>query len=254
MIEPGTQVVRGQDDDAANCSPWGLRDLLRASLAAIGLLGLGLVLFLLPLALFSDLTTDGLTTRLQVLAVLALEALLIVPAWRWGPGKYGGGWASLGLRPVSPAKTVVMVSLGFLVVLVINAFSEAVRNWLGLPGQPEFLPLFGRGLGGLALALFLGGVIAPLAEEIFFRGFLHAGLRSRWGVPLGALLSSLIFGLVHFAPGVFLGIFLMGLVLAYLYERSGSLWPCILLHGAINSLGFIVSYLMTNHPGLMPVG
>jgi membrane protease YdiL (CAAX protease family) len=103
--------------------------------------------------------------------------------------------------------------------------------------------MFGGGIGGLLVALLLGGVVAPVAEEVFFRGFIYAGLRARWGVGWALAVTSAVFALVHLTPGVFPPLFLMGLLLAYLYERSDSLWPSILLHAAINSIAFIGMYV-----------
>ena len=103
--------------------------------------------------------------------------------------------------------------------------------------------MFGGGIGGLLLALLLGGVVAPVAEEIFFRGYLYTGMRARWGVGWALAVSSLIFALIHLTPGVLPPLFIMGLLLAYLYERSDSLWPSILLHATINSIAFIGMYI-----------
>jgi membrane protease YdiL (CAAX protease family) len=100
------------------------------------------------------------------------------------------------------------------------------------------------------MALLVGGVAAPVAEEVFFRGFLYKGLRHRWGVGWALVLSGLVFALVHIVPGVLPPIFVMGVVFAYVFERSGSIWPCIILHGAINSLAFGLAYLQEAFPNL----
>ncbi len=97
---------------------------------------------------------------------------------------------------------------------------------------------------GLAWALLLGAVVAPVAEEVFFRGFLYAGLRGRWGLGWGLAVSALIFGLAHLMPGVLVPIALLGVVLAWLYEVTGSLWPSILLHMAINGLALVAAYVV----------
>ena len=99
------------------------------------------------------------------------------------------------------------------------------------------------GLTGLALALVLGAGVVPVAEEVFFRGFLYQGLRARWGVPWALLASSLVFAGVHMIPSVLLPILLMSLLMTWVFERSGSLWTSILLHAAINGLAFIAAYL-----------
>jgi membrane protease YdiL (CAAX protease family) len=76
--------------------------------------------------------------------------------------------------------------------------------------------------------------LAPLAEELVFRGFLLNLWRQRWGTWAAVLLSSALFGAVHFQFGIFAGG--MGVLFALVYLRSGSLWPGTLLHAGYNLL------------------
>ncbi|MFH1085858.1 MAG: type II CAAX endopeptidase family protein, partial [Chloroflexota bacterium] len=210
---------------------WGLRDMLWASLATLGLMLVAGVA--LALAIGLGMAVVGGTAppmSLVILVALSLELLMIPPSWWWGPRKYGGGWPALGLRRFRVLRGLGLTLAALLGVLAMSAAWEPVRQRLGWASQPDLLPFFGEGLGGLALALLLGGVVAPLAEEVFFRGFLYAGLRARLGAASGVALSALLFALVHVVPGVLAPIFLMGVAFALLYEHTGSLWPCILLH------------------------
>jgi membrane protease YdiL (CAAX protease family) len=232
-------------------APWGLRDMVVAGLATIGLVIVGVVVALVVAVAWSGLGLPGLSPGVQVFLIFGLEALLIVPAWIWGPGKHGGGWDRLGLRPFAPLRGLAWVIGGLVAILAINVVWEGIRQRLGWPGQPDFLPIFGEGVGGLALALFLGGVVAPIAEEVFFRGYLYAGARSRWGVVWGAIASSVVFALVHVTPGVLPPIMVMALIFVILYERTRSIWPCIILHGAVNSLAFIGAFLAERFPEMM---
>ncbi len=95
----------------------------------------------------------------------------------------------------------------------------------------------------LAVA-FLVAVVAPMAEEFFFRGFFYGTLRNWKGAWPAALLTGLVFGAIHFgsAEAAFLlplGFF--GFSLCLLRERTGSLYPGIALHCMNNSLAFGVS-------------
>ncbi len=78
-------------------------------------------------------------------------------------------------------------------------------------------------------------VIVPVAEEIFFRGFVYRGLRARWGVLTATLASAVFFGVVHLEVVHFLPIFVLGVVVAYTLERTGSLVPAVVIH-AINNV------------------
>ena len=86
-------------------------------------------------------------------------------------------------------------------------------------------------------------VVAPLAEEIFFRGFLYQAFRNSFGVLPGALLSALIFGAIHFEFFKLVQLAILGLILALLFEKTKSLWPPIILHALNNTLAF--AYLIS---------
>jgi membrane protease YdiL (CAAX protease family) len=80
--------------------------------------------------------------------------------------------------------------------------------------------------------------VAPPVEEFFFRGFLYQSLRTRVGVWGGAAVSGLVFGAIHFKPEFLVPLAMLGVILALLFEKTGSLWPCILLHSLYNGLAY----------------
>ncbi len=94
----------------------------------------------------------------------------------------------------------------------------------------------------LVAAAFLVTVVAPIAEELFFRGFVFGALRTWRGTWLAAVLTGLLFGAIHLgsAPDVLylpiLAVF--GFVLCLLYAKTGSLYPCIALHAINNCVAF----------------
>ena len=220
---------------------WTLRDMLIGGVAAIALMAVAIILLVLVLSLTSSGDVEAAVGPLSI-AVFAAEALLIIPAWRWGPRKHGGGWPRLGLKPFDWRCGIMWVIGGLALTLAINLAWEPIRVALGWASQPDVLPLFGGGPWGLVWALLVGAGVAPVAEELFFRGFLFGGLRDRFGVGWAIAISALIFGLVHLTPGVLVPIALMGAILAGLYQITGSLWPSILLHVAINALAMIGAY------------
>lgn len=79
-------------------------------------------------------------------------------------------------------------------------------------------------------------VVVPVAEEIFFRGVVYRGLRARWGALVAALASSAFFGAVHLELVHFLPILVLGMVLAYSLERTGSLVPAMAVHAVNNAV------------------
>ncbi len=222
--------------------PWTVRDMVYAGLATIGLMLVGFILLaIVAFALGIDVQ-DPEQQALVVFAVFALEALMIPPVWWWSVRKYGTSPRILGLRGFRWLRGIGLTLLGLAVILAINVGWSWVMERFGLEGQPDLVPVFGEGIGGFLSALLVAGVVAPVAEELFFRGFLYAGLRDRWGLTAGLVVSSVLFGVIHLTPGVIFPIILMGAVFAVLFELTDSVWPPILLHALVNGLAVVGLY------------
>lgn len=123
--------------------------------------------------------------------------------------------------------------IGNIVVRLVDALS---RKPVEPPDQlalenPSALVLTITGIGVILLA--------PIAEELFFRGFVYQALRRRFAVALAATVSGLLFMLAH-APYwiIFPSIGALGIVLAVLFERRASLVPPIVAHMLFNAIGF----------------
>ena len=177
------------------------------------------------------------------LLVTAFEAALLFPPWLIIIKRHRGSWAHLGFRGFHPGYLLLAGGLLF-VSFVINLLWSLLLAPFGLETQPEILPIFGGGPQGLILALVAGSLIAPLAEETFFRGFLFANLRGYYGPLKATITTALLFALFHFTPTAFVPLFFLGCFLALLYHLSKSLLPSILLHATINTLAFALSYLV----------
>jgi uncharacterized protein len=96
-------------------------------------------------------------------------------------------------------------------------------------------------LGGFAILTCL---LAPLAEEFFFRGFLFRVLHEKTNLVLGVLITGVAFGLVHLPSGDWIGtivLSLFGMALCVLFYLTSSLVPCIMLHAFHNSISFGVT-------------
>ncbi|MCX6347392.1 MAG: CPBP family intramembrane metalloprotease, partial [Actinobacteria bacterium] len=90
------------------------------------------------------------------------------------------------------------------------------------------------------MLLIVVSVIAPVCEEIFFRGFLFQGFKKRWGVPAGMLISSFLFSAAHLDLYNFLPLLAIGWVLAYLFHKTKSLLPVIFLHAIYNLILILI--------------
>lgn len=158
------------------------------------------------------------------------------------------GFACLVRRPtaadfglVRPPRIGRAIGLLFAVWIGFYALSTLWVTLLGLHETQELPDRLGadKSTVNLLAVVVLITVIAPLGEELFFRGYFFGSLRNWRGVWPAAILTGVIFGLIHVgsAPAGFLvplGFFGLGLCL--LYHYSGSLYPCIALHALNNSI------------------
>ncbi|MEO5950409.1 MAG: type II CAAX endopeptidase family protein [Candidatus Saccharimonadales bacterium] len=129
------------------------------------------------------------------------------------------------------ASAVVMVLLAqFIPALNLNEAQDIIFK--GLSEQYEFILAF------LALV-----VIAPIAEEILFRGYLYGKLKRAVPTWVAMLMTSALFGLVHFQWNVSIDVFILSLVLCSLREVTGNISAGILLHMLKNGIAFYFLFI-----------
>ena len=185
--------------------------------------------------------TAGGPPGLVISATLVQDAALIIAAV-WFASLWVNGLtpASFGLRRVSLWPAAGWTVLAFIAFWVLTAI------YISVVGQPDQQELTRDLREEESLTALIGyGVllafVAPLAEEVFFRGFVFGVLREKIGVVWGALATGLVFGIVHVAgsPIETVGVLIiLGTLLCALYVQTGSLLPCIALHAINNSISF----------------
>jgi membrane protease YdiL (CAAX protease family) len=112
--------------------------------------------------------------------------------------------------------------------------------YVALAGEPEQENL-AEDLGPLPIQIGLIAIAAPIAEEVCFRGMAFGGLRERLPFWAAALISGAIFGALHVTTGVSVvpPLIAFGFLQALVYEKTGSIFPCIALHMLNNSVALI---------------
>ena len=96
----------------------------------------------------------------------------------------------------------------------------------------------------LCVYIVLFVIIAPVIEEIFFRGIIYRGCKSSMGVWPAAFLSAFLFSAIHTSFLGFLPIFGLGIAFAYIYEKAGSLCAPIFFHALYNAVSFTGAFLL----------
>lgn len=144
-----------------------------------------------------------------------------------------------GLRGTPLRRAAGLVALAFVAFILFAAIWSTLIH----SETDKVLEKLGskEGAGLLIASAVLTCVIAPICEELLFRGFIFTSLRNWKGPWVGAVLTALIFGAVHAtsAPAEdLLPLAGLGFVLCLLYRATGSIYPCIALHALNNCLAF----------------
>ncbi len=225
-------------------APWGLRT---AYAVFIHWLAIGLVGGILAGPLLRSWGADPIVIVIAYYLVHAGVGIALIHAWAAKP-------SGVDLRrlfgPAAPTGTALLrwgfggwtaaVPVVFLAGVISLLLPEEFRR----STNPLLLPIAkAEGIMVPILFLFASG-LGPLFEEFFFRGFVFATLRTRLGFAAAGIVSSFIFAAIHLDPGTLLPLAGLGLVLAYAYEKTGSLWPPVAIHGLWNAVTFIGLRLM----------
>jgi membrane protease YdiL (CAAX protease family) len=144
-------------------------------------------------------------------------------------------YGALGYAGIIP----IILMIGVVIYVVLNIFK------LEPPPQPIVaLFLAEENIGLIFVSSLIASVFGPAIEEIFFRGVMYNAVKRKLGIFPAILITSVLFSFLHthaatyFLVG-FIPIMILGAVLAYLYEKTGSLIPSITLH-VLNNLGSVI--------------
>lgn len=172
-------------------------------------------------------------------------SVLVLGAWRrrldlstigFFPPRLDGNLLALAVL----ASLVILPVRGVVAVVIQQAMggrldSTQLRLELIAPDGFSWLGFF--------LTLLGAGILAPIAEELFFRGALLTWFRGRFNFPVAMLVTSILFGLAHIdTAGVVASSFVFGLAAAYMFERTKTLWVPIAMHITSNSLAVCFLY------------
>jgi len=150
-------------------------------------------------------------------------------------------WMDLVWAPAGMVAYLILTTIVSTIAAQVLTFvdQEQVQDtgFAQIASQPEYLIAF------LSLV-----IVAPIAEEILFRGYLLGKLRKYASLWVSILITSLLFAIVHFQWNVGIDVFVLSIVMCLLRVYTGSLWPSILLHMLKNGVAF---YFLFINPSLL---
>lgn len=158
---------------------------------------------------------------------------------------------ALGLHPKHPIRVILWAVLGWIVIFIsfILLNKIGLELWLserlGAKQNQEVVDvLISTPDSQLRLTMiFMACIVAPVTEEFLFRGYLYPVVKRFTEPVVAAIFTGVIFGAIHGQIWAVIPLSIFGILLALLYEKSGSIWACILCHGMFNTIN--VFFMLT---------
>lgn len=242
-------------------APWTIRQTFNGLLLTLG----PWIVLALGLNSLNGNTTPTSTTHIsfemdlaRAIALLIFSALiqgaLLIAPWYYANKAFRSitshtrlALQALGLRRFRAGQAFFWIVVLFPAIMGTNILYQYVTIQLHLHLQTNtdvILKSSKEAPLSTCAVLFVAVFIAPFCEEVFFRGFLFPGLQR--GMPLvwAIIFSALIFATVHADIGSFTVLFVIGIALAFLRWRTGSIWPGMVLHMLNNGIAALTVILV----------
>ncbi|MDD2619979.1 MAG: type II CAAX endopeptidase family protein [Syntrophomonadaceae bacterium] len=224
---------------------WGLVEII---MVFAGIIGVGMIFGLYADRIMMVLTQLGLPVTdfsffiLSFLIQFICTVLLVLLFTVW---LKGASLKELGLKKANRQDLLKYGLLGGILLMSLVLLLGLIVSYL----QPEVAPQVfeemlrsAGGTAGFAIIFFIGAVMAPFAEELYYRGMIYPVFRNYLGPFGGAVVAGLLFGAAHWDLWRTLPLAVGGALLCYIYEKTGSIWVSILAHGVWNGIMSMVVY------------
>ncbi|WP_020060499.1 CPBP family intramembrane glutamic endopeptidase [Bacillus sp. 123MFChir2] len=213
---------------------WGLKEFLLMMLLEFVFVIGGIKFLVKPIysQWFNNELYSGTLIGLTIAIVLVLGVYFIVLR----PKKLS--WSEVGIRSLSMKDWKVIVLLT-IILMVGDVIVMALTSFIGNTYENSKTEAMQQNVNffTVLIAFISAAVISPVYEEIFYRGFLYRWLRTRLGMIVAIFLSSVIFTIIHIPTYNAMPVnFLSGIVFAWAYERTNSIWAPVIIHGLTNGI------------------
>ena len=230
-------------------APWSLKDVLNITIIII-------VSFILVISLVelinlkayvegSKYTSIFISISVFVQGILSL--LIIFLYSRFNNKKLTLN--DFGLKKIRISKFLMSIFKAYLLYLGVTFIVVILKLYfsIDIPGygvQEDIIGLFGVTNLDLFIAAITIVIVAPICEELLFRGFFLRSLSNKYGIYIGSFLSAFIFSLLHYPWQSFIPIFILGLILNSIVIKHKTILPAIGFHMFNNGLAFIIHLLI----------
>lgn len=222
---------------------WGLTEII---LVYLGMLAIGMLFSIFGDAFLdyavnllhipdNELSYFVLSFAVQFITTVGLVLLLCK-----------GRWRELGLRPAAGKSMVKYGILGGIILFIaISLMGYVIQHFKPdlKPQTYEDMLRSVKDISGFTVVFLIGAVLAPLSEELYFRGMMYPVFRNYLGPLGGAVVAGTIFGLSHWDLWRTIPLAIGGAALCYIYEKTGSILVSALAHGMWNGVMSLIIYL-----------
>jgi uncharacterized protein len=232
---------------------WKFSDIVRVVLIFVSA---GYIFVIFQSLAARQFTIFGNTNFRMVFDTALMNIVGIIVIFHFVRKKYSQDTSAIGFGRVDLLKGVTFGMVGYIalvpVLVGIMAATYFVVKKIGY--EPPVQPIVDvfmkeKETSILWMSAVFAAIFGPVAEEIFFRGFMYPVVREKWGITAGIIGTSVIFSLLHAHIVGFLPIMALGVLLAYLYEKTGSLIVPMAVHMAHN-LGMVVLVFLMRSVGV----
>jgi membrane protease YdiL (CAAX protease family) len=240
------QVNKDTEISTENKQPWGAVAALIVGFGAYLISQIAIALAILPIIRSrGEAATESLNAPWASLVLTAISsAIMLGVVWLFLRSKkfkirdLGFKKPSLGSIGIAILAYIAYFVVFLVTVLALSAFVPSFNA-----DEAQDVGFVGAQGWQLALAFVGLVIIAPISEEIFFRGFLYRGLRRSWPIWFAALGASVLFALAHGQWNVGVDVFILSLFLIFVFQKTGNLWLTIAMHATKNLIAFLFLFV-----------
>lgn len=178
-------------------------------------------------------TNADMSLTVFIATLIQYPAVIIFAIWLLRKRGMADPVLSFSLKRSDPT----MILWGLLVIVAMSIVLEPLLD-LFPAGQMDVMRQYV--LTGGAFTMFTVIILAPVLEEMLFRGIIQESTSRFYGPMAGILIASAIFAIVHPNPQQIINAFFSGLILGYIYYRTRSLIPVIIIHAINNAVAYII--------------
>jgi uncharacterized protein len=234
MAQPAAPALPPPPPPGSAASPWSLATWSWSDLVAVTAAPFGVAGMLTIVLIAAGATSPGWGVLLTVVQQLAFGLGIV-----WWVRQHDGSARPLGLRAHGTTGRDIGagVAAGFGAILASAIVIGITMQVLGRTELENPLETFGDRWVWVNASFAL--LLAPICEEIAFRGFLFGGLRQRMGFAGAAILSGVVFGAIHGDLVRGPGLAVTGVILAAVYERRRTLPASMAAHATVNAVALL---------------